>query len=110
MLFAIVRWQTFDEACHLPATLACRRKRQSFTPLRDRVLADLRPLILCKADVRFGLLGCLIGVFANLGNAFVLIRWLDVDDKALLIRRANNPPIRENGISNEDPYDDSSAG
>ena len=53
-----------------------------------RVLAEL-------FDVSFGLLCCLISVFANLGNTLILARWLNVDDKTRPIRRANNPPVRK---------------
>jgi hypothetical protein len=51
-----------------PGDIGMSSQASKFHPFCDRVLADLRPLILCKADDRFGLLGCLIGVFANLGN------------------------------------------
>src|SRR6516162_9237270 len=53
-----------------------------------RVLAKL-------FGVSFGLLCCLISVFANLCNTWVFTRWFNIDDKARLIRRANNPPVRK---------------
>jgi hypothetical protein len=59
--------------------------------------------------IGFSLLRCLIDILTNLGNALVFTRWLDIDNKALLVSRANNPPIRESRIgSGGNPYGDSS--
>jgi hypothetical protein len=57
-------------------------------------------------DVGFGLLNCLICIFANFGNAFFRTLWFNVDDKALLIRRADNPPGRK-GRTSESASDNS---
>jgi hypothetical protein len=59
-------------------------------------------------DVGFGLLRCLIGVFANLCKAFVLTGWPDIDDKTGSIRRADDPPIGKDR-SSESTRDKSSA-
>ena len=50
--------------------------------------------------VSFGLFRCLIGVFADLGDGLVLSRRLYVDDDALPVGCANNPPICESRIGN----------
>jgi hypothetical protein len=44
-------------------------------------------------DVGFGLIRCLIDVFTDLGNALGLPCRLYVDDDALPVGSANNPPI-----------------
>lgn len=48
-------------------------------------------------DLGFGLLLCLVDVLADLRN--IIARRLDVDDEALPIGCANNPPIRKGRIS-----------
>lgn len=48
-------------------------------------------------DPGFGLLLCLVDVLANLRN--IIARRLDIDDEALPISCANNPPIRNGRIS-----------
>ena len=48
-------------------------------------------------DLRFGLLLCLVDVLADLRN--IIARRLDVDDEALPIGCANNPPVRKGRIS-----------
>jgi hypothetical protein len=48
-------------------------------------------------DVGFGLLRRWVGVFADLCNVRAL--WFNIDNKALPIRRASNPPIRESRTS-----------
>jgi hypothetical protein len=51
-------------------------------------------LILAKTfDIGFGLLCCLIGVFAELGNASLLTLRLNINDKTRLIGGANDPPV-----------------
>jgi hypothetical protein len=47
-------------------------------------------------DLGLGLLLCLVDVLADLRN--ITARRLDVDDEALPIGCANNPPIREGRI------------
>ena len=49
-------------------------------------------------DVSFGLLACLVDVLAHLGNVLIIARRLYVDDKALVIGCADDPPIRESRI------------
>jgi hypothetical protein len=44
----------------------------------------------------------LVDVLAELGDVFVIARWLDVDDEARLIRCAHNPPARESLISGDE--------
>src|SRR6476620_10679001 len=50
--------------------------------------------------VSFGLVRCLIVVFADLGDGLVLSRRLYVDDDALPVGCANDPPICESRIGN----------
>src|SRR6478735_536478 len=52
--------------------------------------------------VSFGLVRCLIVVFADLGDGLVLSRRLYVDDDALPVGCANDPPICESRIGNGD--------
>jgi hypothetical protein len=47
-------------------------------------------------DLGFGLLLCLIDIFPHFCN--IIARRLDVDDEALPIGCANNPPIRNGRI------------
>lgn len=57
--------------------------------------------------VGFGLLLRFIDVLAYFGDVLVIGRWLYIDDKALFISCANNPPIRDSRISQgkqEDAY------
>ena len=49
-------------------------------------------------NVGFGLLACWVNRLTNLGDALILARWLDIDDEALFIGCANDPPIRESRI------------
>ena len=51
-------------------------------------------------NVGFGLFARKVNLLTNLGDAFVLARWLYIDDETLLIGSANNPPIRESRIGN----------
>ena len=53
---------------------------------------ERRCFTVCKA---FGLLARWVSLLTNLGDALVLARWLNVDNKALLIGRATNPPVGE---------------
>ena len=46
----------------------------------------------------FSLLARWVNLLTNLGDAFVLARWLYIDDETLLIGSANNPPIRHSRL------------
>jgi hypothetical protein len=61
------------------------KKSLSLSWIARRLIFGLR-FFAKSFDVGFGLLRCLIDVFANFGNAFLFTRWLNVDDKALLVR------------------------
>ena len=53
-------------------------------------------------NVSFGRLARRVSLLTNLGDVLVLARWLYIDDEALLIGCANNPPIRESRIGTGD--------
>jgi hypothetical protein len=48
--------------------------------------------------VRFSLIGWLINVLANLGNALVFIRWLYIHNETLAIGRTNKPPTSQSRV------------
>jgi hypothetical protein len=69
--------------------------------LRGRLLLWL--CILAKPfGVQFSLVSGLIDVLANLSDVFVITCRLNVDNKALSIRRANKPPIRKSRVGSEE--------
>jgi hypothetical protein len=69
----------------------------------SRVALWLRLCLLAELfDVSLGLRRCLVDVLAELGDAFVVARWLYVDDEARLIRCAHNPPARESLIGGDE--------
>jgi hypothetical protein len=49
-------------------------------------------------NVGFGLLARWVNLLTYLGDVFVLANWLYIDDEALFIGCANDPPIRESWI------------
>jgi hypothetical protein len=53
-------------------------------------------------DVGFGLIGCLVDLFADLGDALVLSSRLYVDDQTRSVGSTDDPPIRESRITRSD--------
>jgi len=48
--------------------------------------------------IRFSLVRRLIEILPNLGNILVFISWLYIDDEALPIGRADNPPTGQSRV------------